>query len=407
MSPGLLRVLGEGHYRVVFPETGIEFTVDRLRRERHELVGELSVACGIAGARVVDGVLSVGTLNLSNPGAAHQRARLLADRARTSGIPWGDMLEEVRQRVLAEERKGAPSIDLRTVSAQSSTEAEYEICGLSLPADHATILFGDGGTGKSLLALRILSELAASGRRVGLFDWELSDTTHRRRLEAINGPEMPDIRYARFDRPLVHELDRAQRIVREDRLDFVVLDSIGYGTAGAPESAEAALDYFRAWRQLRVGGLLLAHVTKAENGDQRPFGSTFWHNSARSTWNLKLASTSPDGQTLHLAAFHRKSNLGRLRPPVGLRLEFQEDRVHVVNVDAASIDEVAASLPMHVRLRGVLKTGARTIGELAEELDAKQETVKKALGRGGETFTKLTKTPDGVHRWALLERRTA
>ena len=42
---------------------------------------------------------------------------------------------------------------------------------------------------------------------------------------------------------------------------------------------------------------LITHITKVENGDQRPFGSTFWHNSGRSTWKLKLAPTSHDGAT--------------------------------------------------------------------------------------------------------------
>jgi len=406
-SPGVFRVLADGCYHLAFPDHGVEFTADRLRRERHELIGELSVACGIVGARAIDGVLSVGTFNLSSPAAASQRAKLLAERARAPGIPWGDMLEEVRQRVLAEDRKGAPSVNLRTVSLPASADAEVDFCGITLPSDHFSVLFGDGGTGKSFLALRLLSELAAGGLSVGLFDWELSETTHRLRLEAINGPNMPDVRYVRLERPLVHEVDRLRRIIRQDGLRYAVLDSIGYGTAGAPESAEAAMDYCRAVRQLGIGCLALAHVTKAENGDQRPFGSTFWHNSARATWNLKLANTSQDGQVLQLAGFHRKSNLGRLRPPIGLKVSFEEPRVYFTPIDAATIDEVASSLPMHVRLRGALHSGLKTISQLADELDAKPDTVKKALTRNGRTFTCITNTDDGVHRWGLLERRSA
>lgn len=403
----IFRASADGCYTLVFPDTGIEFTVDRLRRERYELFGELSVACGIIGARLIDGVLSVGTFNLSSPAAASQRAKHLAERARTTGIPWSDLIEELRQRVLAEDRKGAPSVNLRTVPLPASADADVEVCGVSLPAEHFSILFGDGGTGKSFLALRLLSELASEGMPVALFDWELSETTHRRRLEAINGPNMPDVRYVRLDRPLVYEVDRLRRIIRQDGLRYAVLDSIGYGTAGAPESAEAAMDYCRAVRQLGIGCLALAHVTKAENGDQRPFGSTFWHNSARATWNLKLANTSPDGQVLQLAGFHRKSNLGRLRPPIGLKVSFEEARVYFTPIDAATIDEVASSLPMHVRLRGALIGGLKTIAQLADELEAKPDTVKKALTRNGRTFTCITNTDDGVHRWGLLERRSA
>jgi hypothetical protein len=404
---GLFRTIAEGHYQIAFPENGIEFTADRLRRERHELFCELSVACGIVGARAIDGVLSVGTFNLSSPSAAQQRAKLLAERARTSGIDWSALLEELRQRVLSAERTGEPSILLRTVPKRMDGADEFNVLGITRPRAHGTITFGDGGTCKSLIELLYASELAKQGERVGYLDWEMDPFTHRRRLEAITGPDMPDVRYVRLDRPLIHEVDRVRRIVHQDKLTYLHFDSVGYGTAGAPESAEAAMDYFRACRQIGIGGGHIAHVTKSETGDQRPFGSTFWHNSARSTWNVKLANTSPDGHTLQLAVFHRKSNLGRLLPPIGLQVQFDGDRVHFAPVDIATIDEVAASLPMHVRIRGVLTHGARTVAEIAAETGGKTDTVEKALKRGqGRTFIRILGNSDGVHRWGLAERRT-
>ena len=81
MMSGVFQVVAEGIYRVAFPDTGIEFTVDRLRRERHELHCELSVACGIVGAKVIDERTPVGTLNLSSPMAAQQRAACWRARA--------------------------------------------------------------------------------------------------------------------------------------------------------------------------------------------------------------------------------------------------------------------------------------------------------------------------------------
>ena len=404
-APGVFRVITDG-YHLAF-DHGIEFTVDRLRRERHELIGELSVACGVIGAKVIDGVLSVGTFNLSSPVAASHRAKLLAERARVKGIDWSSMIEELRQHVLTHDRRGAPSINLRTVAVPAATDPEIDLCGLSLPADHFSIVFGDGGTGKSYLALRLLSELATDGMAVGLFDWELSETTHRRRLEAINGAQMPDVRYVRLDRPLVHEVDRLRRIIRTDGIRYAVLDSIGYGTAGAPESAEAAMDFARAVRQLGIGTLALAHVTKAENGDQRPFGSTFWHNSARCTWNLKLASTSPDGDELQLAAFHRKSNLGRLRPPVGIKVAFEADRVVFVPIDATTIDEVASELPLWQRIRAVVRTGPMTLATIASEVGHDNvATIDRVVRKYKRLFTKVS-SADGVTRVALVERRTA
>jgi hypothetical protein len=402
---GLFRTVSQGVYHIAFPDVGVEFNVDRLRRERHDLHGELSVSCGIVGARVIDGVLSVGSFNLSNPQAAQQRARLLAERA--SGIDWASMIEVVRQRVLTAERTGEPSILLRTVPKLSERQTDHEVLGLAFPKRHPSIVFGDGGTAKSYLALRLASDLAAAGERVLYCDWELDAAAHRQRLEMISGSEMPDVKYLRLDRPLIHDLDRLHRVVKQDGSTYAILDSVGYGTAGAPESAEAAMDFCRGARQLGIGSLWLAHVTKADQGDQRPFGSTFWHNSARATWNLKLASTSPDGRSLQLAAFNRKCNLGRLRPPVGIRVEFDLDRVSFTTIDATTIDEVASSLPLWQRIKGIVAGGPQTLAIINHELQhGNVESIDRIVRKHNTLFTKVSGS-DGVTRVALRERRAS
>ena len=77
------------------------------------------------------------------------------------------------------------------------------------------------------------------------------------------------------------------------------------------------MDYMRVIRQLGIGAGLIAHINKSDSGDQAPFGSRFWHNSARGTWFLKRAAASQDGQTLSLAAFHRKAEPGAPAPCSG------------------------------------------------------------------------------------------
>ena len=404
---GTFKRIADGHYHLAFVDFGIEFTVDRLRRERHDLFCELSVACGIVGARAIDGVLSVGTFNVSSPTAAQQRAKLLAERARASGVDWAAMLEELRQRVLAAEREGEPSVLLRAVPKQPESAEEFSVLGLTLPKRQPAIVFGDGGTAKSMLCMRIASELQDNGESVGFFDWELDQFTHRRRLEQINGERMPDVRYVRLARPLIHEVDRLRRIIRQDNLTYCFLDSVGYGIVGAPESAESAMDFCRAFRQLGIGGTWIAHVNRSERGDQRPFGSTFWYNSARSVWNIKLASTSADGRTLQLAAFHRKSNLGRLRPPAGIKVAFDGGRVYFTSVDATTIDEVVQALPLWQRIRAIVKAGPQTLATIASELnhdnvDSLDRIVRKHKG----LFTKVF-GDDGVARIALVGDRGA
>lgn len=63
----IFKALTEGEYHAAVPEHSIEFRVARLRYERHELHGELTVSCGLAGARSFDDAcISSSTMNLSS-----------------------------------------------------------------------------------------------------------------------------------------------------------------------------------------------------------------------------------------------------------------------------------------------------------------------------------------------------
>ena len=77
-----------------------------------------------------------------------------------------------------------------------------------------------------------------------------------------------------------------------------------------PETADAAQRYFRALRQLRVGSLNLAHITKGEGNDKRPFGSTFWFNGARSVWFAQREESASRSNAIDIGLFDRNNNLG-------------------------------------------------------------------------------------------------
>src|SRR6185295_13856874 len=127
----------------------------------------------------------------------------------------------------------------------------------------------------SYLALHAGGTLAQRGVQVLYVDWELGGSDHRERLERLFGSEMPEVHYMRCDRPLVDEADRISREVRRLSIDYWVGDSVGFGTAGPPEAAEYALAFCRAVRQIGIGSLQLAHINRSENGEQKPFGSSF------------------------------------------------------------------------------------------------------------------------------------
>ena len=71
----------------------------------------------------------------------------------------------------------------------------------------------------------------------------------------------------------------------------------------------------------------------------------------------------------------------------------------------ADVQDLADKLPLWQRITHLVKAGPRTFAEIAAELDAKVDTVTKAVNRH-RAFTKVAGN-DGITRIALIERRSA
>jgi AAA domain len=394
-------------YMLELTEAATTIRVERLRRERGELVGELSVSCSLPGTRSRDGMLSVADFNLSSARARTDRGKLLAERSQAPTMDWSGILEEFCQHVIREERIGLPIVLLSDIPRPDADHDDVEVdVGVRLLRRHPVTLFGDGGDAKSYIGLYWATRLAAAGLRVGYVDWEFSGEDHRDRLERICGPDMPAIWYARCERPLVHEVDRLERAVRVADLDYLILDSVAFASDGPPEAAEVASAYFRALRRLGVGTLNIAHTTKSADGDAKPFGSTFWHNGSRSTWYIKRGeSSSSDRSRLTLGLFNRKSNVGPIAPAVGYSVTFGPDRTTFVRTDLADTPDLAERLPTWQRMAHLLRGGSLTMAQVAVELEVPVDTIVKTTKRHeGKVFVRVPGT-DGVYRIGLLDTR--
>ncbi len=286
-------------------------------------------------------------------------------------------------------------MDLRSLERPGPDDA-IRVEGLSLLRRHAVIIFGDGGACKSYLGLYLAGRLAEQGLGVGLFDWELAGEDHRDRLERLFGPVMPKISYVRCERPLTFEADRLRRIAHEENLDYGIFDSIAFACDGPPEAAEVAGRYFRAVRQIGPGSLHIAHISRSEGNEDKPFGSVFWSNSARSTWFAKLVESSPDGQKLSLGLFPKKANLGRMPLPAGFEITFEDDRTWFTRADPADTPDLAEKMNTKDRMRHLLRRGPMAIPLIADELDTTQDNIRRTVSRHNRMFTVLSGGKDGT-----------
>lgn len=392
-------------YQLKIADLGIQFDCTRVRTRYDETYGLLTVRANIRGAHVItDQILSSADFNLSSLKSRQDRAKHLHDRAAADSIDWLGLLEDFCLRVLHHEERGHPEIALEDIPCDMERTPEIEGGTLPLLRSHPTIWFGDGAAGKSLLALFAAIDLAQSGHRVLYCDWELDGESHAQRLRRFIGPH-PGLRetliYRRCERSFQREALQIRDIIAKRKITYLVCDSIGFAAEGAPESAEAATGYFRALRECgSVGSLHLAHMNRSEQGDQKPFGSIFWHAGARATWFLKR--TSADETESMMVAFHnRKSNLGKLRPAFGRRITFLEHETLIGECEVSENEEMARELPLWQRIQGALRTGPMTSSALADELDAKEDTIRKTVDRKKMVFMRVS-SDDGMNRIGLV-----
>ncbi len=201
--------------------------------------------------------------------------------------------------------------------------------------------------------------------------------------------------------------DQIARYCDDERIDLIVVDSVGLASDGKVSDDDTAIRFHRALNSLPPA-LCAAHVPKSSlspdaKGDAvGPFGSVFFSNLCRLTWLVKKQpGASEDVVTVGL--FRQKQNEGSRQRPVGLEFTFTTDRIRVRPVDLASVEGLSSRLPLGDRITHALKRGPLTYLQLAEELDAKQDSIIRAVNRAGKQFTKVEGT-DNVYRIGLVDR---
>ena len=118
-------------------------------------------------------------------------------------------------------------------------------------------------------------------------------------------------------------------------------------------------------------------INRSENGDDKPFGSAFWHNSARATWFV-TSQRLPDGSVTVWFVQNQCANSRACSRRSATRSEFSDtsnDR-HLTNV--ADVDDLAGQLPLWQRIAHFRQRRAARLTDIAI-LEAKPESVKKAI----------------------------
>jgi hypothetical protein len=375
----------EGCSRATWAQLALVFDLLRLDRRTGEVTAEVKALSN-------GDVLHLARLNLTS---TRSKAELAARLKAIKDVDWHYLLEQACQKTVEAYRRGEPALLLRDAPLTNAGD-EFAL-GQLLLAGHPTVYFGDGGSGKSYLALAAAIDMHADAGLLGLpvrqpravayIDWELDASTHRQRMREMVGEREPGIVYLRCDSPLAEEVERLRLAFREYQVEFAVLDSASLGTGGPLEESSSAVGWWQAVRRLRVGTLTVAHINRAGDVD-RAFGSTFWHNGCRSAWYVK-GSQEPGSHLLYTALVHKKANTGPLHKPLGYCFDFNRRPIGITAIDVRNVPELASQAPLKDRMNGALRGGPRTYRELAEELATDPNVIKTVANRYKRVFTKL------------------
>lgn len=400
-------------YRLTWP-CGVDAELERFSEHRDELTAEVTLR---SRREPRPGLLHSARLNLMSTQARKTLAQALDHRE--PDVEWSSVIEGMCFLARERYRAGDPSIDLRFLEP---TVGDRWLLEPFIERGGPTVLFADGGTGKSLMGLAMAISIATAqpvlGRPVGspcavmYLDFETDSGTIEEHYSAILAgagiADRPPVYYRRQVASLAEAAPTIRREIAQLDVGFVVVDSLGAGRGGEPESADTTIRLFNAARSFGVPWLGIDHVTKANgNNGSRPFGSAFTHNLARLTWGAdKAQEEGVSEMTIALRNFKR--NNGRALPQRAYRLAFESDAadrllsVRFGAVDVASVPEFSGRLPLKQQILHELTGGPLAIKDLAEALG---KDLKLVSARAGELRKagRLVRIGDRVALAAITE----
>lgn len=289
-------------------------------------------------------------------------------------------------------------IELKPVAFSEMVEPppQENLVGDLIPKNHTSLMYSDGGHGKSFIALALGFHIVTGQPFLGkptqkcnvlYCDWELTEEDHARRGHLIargmglaKPPE--NIHYLQMNHSLGTVFPKLRQTICNYGIGLVIIDSLGLAAGVDPESAKQMIPFFAEIRSLGVTTLIIDHQSKLQNGQmyrsKTPFGSVFKSNLSRSVFQLRR--TGGDVNITKLILTPTKSNFGALPENIALSLVFGACDVKVEECELTPEDREYMKVSRQI-IEVLREYGEMTKAEIAKECELNPSSVANELSK--------------------------
>ena len=363
------------HHTYLFEEEQVQITLERLHEEKREgLQAEIHVF-----SLAPYGQIYAGKVSVISPISRKTNANALQAKPAFSSLPWPKMIDQVCLKSLDFWRFGQQAVRLTEVEDRPGARW---LLKPFIEVGSPTVLFADGGTGKSFFGLGLALTVATGHPFLGYkpsltgpvlyMDWEADAYTAKERARAIcrsQNLSLPEnFHYLRMVASLREVAPAIKRQIGGMGIQLVIVDSLGMAKAGDIESNDASKTAFEAARILDTSVVFLDHISKQatlnEKAAGKPFGGVYSHNLARVSWAMERAEVEDDDEMFIVSLLHRKANNGPQFPRLSYYVALKVDpldpsealqTVTFTKQDAHKVPELFGKLNLREQVIAVIR----------------------------------------------------